>query len=246
MFLLGKMTVAIGGAGDGDLIDFINQDLVKHLLRETFDLQSLESILDAYAKKIFKENIRPYAGFHQSLIPSANFLIGVALDGNCGLFKWEKNYVYRVPMMQHTSIGIGVLQSEQLLSDIQFHYPSDWMLFFAVRMMQNVKQLVNGCGGKTEISFISNQGSHTSLGVFVVDEIEHMADIVDEFLSDHVLSFIANRANLKKESISSQLDNLRKGIEHLRERYLNLRPGVFIDSPKPQKTSQQPKGEKNS
>jgi hypothetical protein len=154
VLVLGKATVAIGGAGDGDLIDFVTQDLTKYLLREDFDIHSIEGVLDAYAKKIFRDNILPYSGFHHSRVPDANFLIAVAVNGNSKLFKWERNYSYAVPPMHHTSIGIGVLQSEQLLSEIQFHYPSDWMLFFAVRMMQKVKQLVQGCGGKTEIAFL--------------------------------------------------------------------------------------------
>src|SRR5439155_9674096 len=52
--------LAIGGAGDGSLVDYAVQDLVKHLSRNAFELNSLEGILSDYAKRFFQEHIKIY------------------------------------------------------------------------------------------------------------------------------------------------------------------------------------------
>jgi hypothetical protein len=229
-----RLTVAIGGAGDGALIDYITQDLVKHLLDKRYDWNSIESGINDYARKTFSRHIRPYAGFAASLVPEVSFLIAIAMEKQARLFKWEKNFAYLVPPMHHTSIGIGTLQSEQLLREIQFFYPSEQMLFFAVRMMQQVKQLVQGCGGKTEVAFL-DVGSEIVVrhGIFFVDEVEHLTLMVDEFLTNHVLSFISNSQDLDKKSVDRTLDTLRQGIVNLRERYKKLVPETFLKVIKP-------------
>jgi len=230
VFHLGKLTIAIGGSGDGALVDFITQDLVKHLAAEDYNWSTIEAGLNNYAKRIFSRHIRVYAGFPPAFVPEVSFLIAIAMGSQGRLFKWEKNFVYAVPLMQHTSIGIGTIQSEQLLTEIQFFYPSELMLFFAVRMMYQVKQLVQGCGGKTEAVFIQvgrELGLVVHHGIFIVDEIEHVTMMVDEFLVHHVLPLVANTA-LSKESVESQLETAKRGLMKLRERYGQLMLGSFV------------------
>jgi hypothetical protein len=57
--------------------------------------------------------------------------------------------------------------------------------------------------------------------------------VVDEFLTSHVLSFIAYTTNLSTNSVDSQLIMLRQGIGNLREKYKDCAPGVFIEKVKP-------------
>jgi hypothetical protein len=233
-FQLGKLTTAIGGSGDGPLIDYVTQDLVRHLAKESYDWKTIEAGLNSYAQETFSKHIRPYAGLPRDFIPDVSFLIAIGMEGQARLFKWERNFAYVVPLMRHMSIGIGVLQSEQLLSEIQFYYPYRRMLFFAVRMMQQVKQLVQGCGGKTEAVFLATNGELViQPGIFVIDEIEHITLMVDEFFTNHALSFIANTSSLDKKSVDDELDMLRQGIGNLREKYRECTPGVFIKKTEP-------------
>ena len=225
---LAHFTAAIGGAGDGALIEYLTQDLCKHLVHWPRDWDALESGLNDYGRKAFTKHIRAYAGFPSVDIPTVSFLIAVTMNEDARLFRWERNFVHAVPKWQHTSIGVGTLQSEQLLSEMQFAYPSQQMFFFAVRMMQKVKQIVQGCGGKTEVVFLPSTGnSFTRPGTFITDEIEHMAGIVDDFLTNHILSFIANTEKMDQQTVDAKLDLLRKGIMNLREKNRTLKPGIW-------------------
>lgn len=227
----GGYTLAMGGAGDGALSDFIIQDLPKYLGARQWDWNDVESILNDYAQLIFRRHIRPYSGFDPDLIPDLAFLIGLVKDSRAALFKWERNFAFLVPYPRHASIGIGTLQSEYLLSGIQYSLPAWGMLFLAIRMMQQVKRLVAGCGGKTEAAIIYS-GSSTVVrqGVFVSDQIEHIADTVEEFLTDYALLFVSDNSKLSDQEIAQKISVLSKGLTNLRQKYIDLLPGVFINS----------------
>lgn len=224
-FRLSGMSVAIGGAGDGALIEYIIQDLVKQLSTRPFDWTTAEKWFDNYARTIFNRHMRPYTGLPRELFPDVSFLIAVVMDGESRLFKWERNFAYVVPPMKHESIGIGTIQSQELLSEIKFSLPFSRMLLFAVRVMQKVKQLVRGCGGKTEVSFMDCSGDWIlELGVFAVDDMEHMVAMIDEFITNYALTFIANPEALSETSIDSALAAQRKAILTLRNMWIKLLP----------------------
>jgi hypothetical protein len=234
LYQLGKMTIGVGGAGDGSLCDFVAQDLAKYLVRTSYDWKNIEAGLNAYAQNIFSQHVMPYASFPVESIPDISFLIAITMDGEAHLFKWERNFLYAIPPMHHTAIGIGIVQAEQLLSEIQFYYPYEQMLFFATRMMYKVKQLVQGCGGKTEVVFLNrNSGHSVHWGIFPIDEVEHVTMMVDEFLTDHVMSFIANTTINSPQSIDQHMKMIRGGIEKMRSDYLELMPGFKIKEIKP-------------
>jgi hypothetical protein len=219
--------LAIAGAGDGGLIDYTILSLVRHLGTTQYDLANLESVLNEYARRIFREHIRPYAGFPLDYVPDISFLIAVQTGGQCRLFKWERNYCYAVPPMTHTSIGIGMIQSEQLISEQQFFLPIEQMLLYAVRLMNRVKKLVQGCGGKTEVFSLHADGRANGYGILTVDAIESLTDEIDNFYLEHALAFVANTL-IRPEAVEQELTTHRRSLVDFRERYRNLLPFLTV------------------
>jgi len=224
VYSFGRVTVCVAGAGDTELINYVTQDLRKFFIKVACDWDAIEIALNKYAKRIFAENIQVFAGLGDA--PHVSFLLAVSMEKECRLFKWEKNFVYILHPQQHTSIGIGAIQSEALLSEIQFFYPAQQMFFFAVRMMQKVKQLVEGCGGKTEVIFLQTGGKNSYwYPTYVINDAEHLADMVDEFVTNDVLSFISNIQKTSKEESEKDLRIHRRVVVELREKYLKILPG---------------------
>jgi hypothetical protein len=240
LFQLGRATIAIGGAGDGALIDYAVQELIQHLLTQpSLELNTLGDVLNRYASRLFRGHIRPYAGFSSEFIPEVAFLVAIEIGGECRLFKWERNFAYAVPLMTHTSIGIGTIQSEQLINQQQFSFPAEQMLFYAIRVMQKVKQLVQGCGGKTEVFLLRRDGTTVAYGTSTIDAIEHLAEEIDNFFLEHVLAFTSNIGNLSQQSIEETTDMLRQDMIRFRETYVGLVPFQVV-SVQPESTPSAP------
>lgn len=206
-------SVAIGGAGDASLIEYVQQRLHRDLTFNPPTLATFESSLVTYADDVFDKQIRPYATFPSNYIPEFELLIGLQMNGEYRLYRWERNFVYHVPS-GHTSIGIGTLQSESLMGNQQLLWlPANQMLFSALRMMLRVKQLVQGCGGKTEVLCLSNDGSLISLPTRYIDAIEHLVDEVDMALFLGPLAFVAgHRWNDEGEEVElkAEADSLKR------------------------------------
>jgi len=222
-FRIGKMTVAIGGAGDSTFIDYVAQDLVKFLAASPREWGTIEAELKEYARKIFRDYIRPWSGFPANLVPVAEFLIAISMDSRTHLFQWQRNHLYLVPPPQNISIGWGTIQSQRLISEIHTELPYNQTLFFAIRMMQTVKRLVPGCGGKTETIFLGHKGFVTWSGTFKIDEIEHLVDECDEFISRYMLLFIADTVDRAPTNIESMLNSYIEALKNLRKKYTDMR-----------------------
>src|SRR6266481_1251811 len=222
-FRIGKMVVAIGGAGDAVLIDYVTQDLVKYLNSSPRQWGTIENELKEYARKIFREYVRPWSGFPVQFVPSAEFLIAISMDDRAHLFQWQRNHLHLVVPPQNTSIGIGTIQSQRLISEIQGDLPYNQTLFFAIRIMQTVKRLVPGCGGKTETIFLGHKGFITWSGTFKIDEIEHLVDECDEFVARHILTFISDTQDHAPTNIDSVLNSYKDALINLRKKYSDMR-----------------------
>ena len=90
--------------------------------------------------------------------------------------------VHAVPRTSHTSIGSGITQSTSLLADLDpFYLPVHQMLLYAVRAMLRVKQLAQGCGGKTEAVLLMNDGFIMKPATIKIDDIEYLIEELDGF-----------------------------------------------------------------
>jgi hypothetical protein len=226
---LENLKAAVGGSGDAPLCEFVTRGIFERLTHCKNNLDEIEDELKAYCRKIFTENMRVWRGFPKEFIPEVSFLIAIASSKGSRMFKWENNLLSPLHPQQHSSIGVGVLQSETLIQDIQFYYPSRQMLFFAVRMMQKVKQLVQGCGGKTEVVFLNQGGKLTwRPGIFKIDEIEHVSAMADEFLNYYALSFISGVVDQNLPNDDSVFRTHKEAMLNLRKEYLELLPSVIL------------------
>jgi hypothetical protein len=222
-FRIGKMTVAIGGAGDSIFVDYVTQDLAKYLANAPRTWKTLEDELKEYVRRIFREYVRPWSGFPAQFVPSAEFLIAVSMDGRASLFQWQRNHLHYLGL-GNASIGIGTVLSQQIIAQIPADLPYNKTLFFAIRMMQAVKRLVPGCGGKTETIFLGHKGFITWSGTSKVEEIENLTDECDEFIGRYVLSFISDTQTHAPTTIDSMLESYKIQLKALREKYSAMRP----------------------
>ena len=207
--------LAIGGAGRTSLVEFVSQDLPKYLADKLDPKANVENILNQYARKIFLNHIKPFIAIYDD--PTVAFLIGVVHNNVPTLYKWEDNFVYALQPYSHTSIGIGTLQSNQLLNQVQFSYDYEAMLFFAIRVMLRVKQTVQGCGGRTESVFL-NEDMIIRPGAIVTAEIEHLVEMADEVTMNHALSLISwTNADSKKNE--EELGILKAAVLHFQKQY---------------------------
>lgn len=217
--------VAIGGAGDGDLIEYVQYELKQRLDRDSPQPDDAEAWLRSFVKDIWNTCIKPYRGFATELVPDASFLIGFQMRGGYRLYKWERNTVWLVPRNTHTSIGIGVIQSEPLLAELQqFYLPAHQMLLYAVRAMLRVKQLVQGCGGKTEAVLLLNDGLIMQPATMQIDAIEYLVEQMDHFLLEHFAGFIAGHTRTDdQEYLNEQVELLKR----FKQRYEKIVPDLI-------------------
>ena len=220
-FRVGEALLAVGGAGDASLADYVIQDLPKYLRTQTNDLPDMEKALNAYAQRIFRDHVQVYAGFPRDHIPEVSFLIGLVMDGQARLFKWERNFLYLAT--QNTSIGAGNVYSETLANKIDVGYAFESMFLFAVRMMLRTKQSVAGCGGYTEYKFLRSDSSIAS-GLSLPIEVEQFVEQVDDLFGTLLISFISDVRQLDASQEEVLLDQRKRLLKQLRERYIKLMP----------------------
>ena len=224
-FVAGIAGVAIGGAGDGDLIEYVQHELKQRFERDNPQPDDAEAWLRAFAKDIWNTCVKPYRGFATELVPDVGFLIGLQMKGRHSLYKWERNTVWPVPKNTHTSIGIGVIQSEPLLAELQeFHLPAHQMLLYAVRAMLRAKQLVQGCGGKTEAVLLLNEGLIMRPATMQIDAIEYLVEQMDYVLLEHCAGFIAGRM---RSGDQEDLNELLELLKRFKQRYEKIVPDLI-------------------
>ncbi|HKR10918.1 MAG TPA: hypothetical protein VJT15_02580 [Pyrinomonadaceae bacterium] len=224
-FAIGGAGVAIGGAGDMDLIEYVKHQLEQGLRREIPTPENADAWMESFAKNIWKTVIRPCRGLPPEHIPGADFLIGLQLQGEPTLYKWERNLIHPLPRVSHTSIGSGRVQSEALLADLDSLYlPAHQMLLYAVRVMLRVKQLVQGCGGITEAVLLLNDGLIMRPATRQIGNIENLAESMDRTLLNRGVSLIAGAVHT---DVQTDLDELTDTLKRFRASYEKIVPDLF-------------------
>lgn len=202
LFKTAPYTVAIGGAGDGSLIDYIQYELQQRVALKPPAWDTVDSWLQAFCVEMWDACMGPYRGFNYNHVPEEpSFLIGLQTQGEYRVYKWEHRIIYPVPNWTPASIGAGIIQSETLLNELQFGLPlmASQMFLFAVRMMLKVKQLVQGCGGKTEMVLLRTDGGLTVISTKKIDEVEELVEQMDTFFVDQILHFISGGERITRE-----------------------------------------------
>jgi len=216
--------VGIGGAGDSSSIEYIQNELRQRIALDRPTWDSVDSWLQRFAIEMWEACIGPYRGFDSRYAPEdLEFLIGLQAQGEYRLYKWQRRVVYQIVDRAPTSIGAGIIQSEMLLNELQFALPltASEMCLLAVRMMLKVKQLVQGCGGKTEMILLRSDGGLTVLSTKVIESVEHLVEQVDTFFVDQVLQFISGVTQIDHaDDLKDQADT----IESYRLMYEQLTP----------------------
>jgi hypothetical protein len=235
-FVFPSGTVVTGGAGDSHLIDCANQDLHQFFASKvkTKPEEILES-LNSFAVKFFEETISPLKGFQYE--PGLEMLIAV----NCNkhstlLFKWKQNHVLWIAPPQHTSIGVGEIQTHPMLRDVQFAASKECMLFYGLRMMYQAKRTVVGVGGKTEAIALQNDGTTHYFGTIATQKIEELIANYEHFkttiLDGNVSTIAVNDQRIEPEmevNVEKFFSDLPSLLKSYRQAYKDiLKPQVDV------------------
>jgi hypothetical protein len=228
-FAIDRTAVAIGGAGDMDLIEHVKHQLRQAIRRDPPTPDNADLWMESFARNVWNTVIRPCRGFPPEDIPSADFLIGLQLKADYTLYKWERNLIHPVPNTEHVSIGSGRTQSEALLADLgSLFLPVHQMLLYAVRVMLRVKQLAQGCGGKTEAVILLREGVMTMRpGTIKIDRIEYLVEAMDRILLDRCVGFISGQTG-EHGTLSEQEDLAEQAelLKQLRAKYEKIVPDL--------------------
>jgi len=210
--------VAIGGAGDMDFIEYVKHQLRQALHRDPPTPENADLWMESFAKDVWNAVVRPCRGFPLEHIPSADFLIGLKLKKEYSLYKWERNLIHPIPSTEHVSIGSGRTQSEALLADLgSLFLPAHQMLLYAVRVMLRVKQLAQGCGGKTEVVILLRDIPLTMRPATIqIDRIEYLVEMMDRFLLERSIGFISGQIKTGEHGPLNEQENLAEQTEILK------------------------------
>jgi 20S proteasome alpha/beta subunit len=214
--------VLCGGAGDSANIELAMYRLEKDINANSYVWGDVEGLLNCHAQRLFTENIVPLNTLY-SEAPLINMLVAWQMEGECRLYKWERNFVKQITPSTHVAIGIGEVQALALLRDHRFTFTYKQMIFFAIRIMQKVKRAVQGCGGRTEVLYLVRDGQVGGVGRARVEFLEKFADDLDEYL----LSALTHLITLPAESISGAdtellLAKCGEEFQRFRDEYLKM------------------------
>lgn len=210
--------VAIGGAGDVDFIEYVKHQLREAMHRDPPTPENAHLWMESFAKDVWNAVVRPCRGFPLEEIPRADFLIGLKLKKEYALYKWERNMIHPVPNTEHVSIGSGRTLSEALLAELgSLFLPTHQMLLYAVRVMLRVKQLAQGCGGKTEAVILLRDIPLTMRPATIqIDRIEYLVETRDRFLLERGIGFISGQTHVGENGPLNEQDNLAEQAELLK------------------------------
>ncbi|HTD23306.1 MAG TPA: hypothetical protein VK738_11670 [Terriglobales bacterium] len=218
----GNVNILLGGAGSGDLIDFVSSQIFADFASNDYMWEQIPTVLNAHAKRVFNEHIRPYRGFPPNWIPELNFLIAIQSMNRCRLFKWTNNFVSLVSQYRHDSIGIGTVQSRVMMNEMQFSVPSEQMVFYATRLMQKVKSQVVGCGGKTDIMVLKNDGMRHLFSTEFIERMEKFAIDLDQYFLTGLDIHITAPPGTAAKEIEFVLKDSVNLLKQFRNRYVEL------------------------
>lgn len=212
--------VLLGGAGNSHYIEYATQYMMRRFLQQPRTWQEIESDLKDISKQVFKDTVGQYKGFPFELIPEdIAFLIAVHSDKNTLLFRWEQGTVTSIPRYLHGSIGVGNIQTQIMLQDVQLSAPVDVMLLHAIRIMRQTKRIVRGCGGKTDAIALHNDGTRGHIFTGVTENIEELIEEFEKFSNNELLILMANGFS---EETKQHLDNVPTKLMEFREKYRRI------------------------
>jgi hypothetical protein len=232
-------TVITGGAGDGSLVEYANQEMHQFFARgggqrpnSKWKPEEILAALKTFGKKFFRETIGEYKGFDASLVPSFAMLVAVNYDKRSYLFRWEDNRVIFIPSPRHDSIGTGTIQLHPMLRDVQFAATKETMLFLGIRMMFHAKRIVQAVGGRTEAIALENGGATHYFGLDATQKAEDLVINLEKFLNTFVYTSVSNVFSPVKKlekNVEQGFAELPRLLHQYRDRYREI-----LTAPKPQ------------
>jgi uncharacterized membrane protein YecN with MAPEG domain len=223
-------TAIVGGAGDGDLIDFAVQELANFFKDKINANADILSELNNFAKEFFSEVIGTYKGFPSDFIPTFEMLMAINSRSHqkTWMFHWLDNRVLLISDLIHKSIGSGIFQTRSMLRDVQFPvlWPCKSMLVHGIRIMMHAKSTVQGVGGRTEArALLSSDGATYVFGSETIRVIEELIEEIERFGNRDLYSLISDAPGISKEDIEKILRKLSVYYRSCYKRYKKIFEG---------------------
>jgi hypothetical protein len=173
---------AVLGAGDAEYVEMCKQKMVWHFARsESSPVPSLEEMED-YALELFQRHFAPLSVYSARERPEAHMLIAIQPKGKTGrLATWLGTaFVSRFPS---AFVGIG----GQMAVNIERRFVGAGLVMspmmrvsaVAIYLLSQIKAVVDGCGGNTEVMLLGQDGHSHRIHRDIVREREEAYRLLD-------------------------------------------------------------------
>jgi len=215
-----QYNIVFTGAGDSDLIETTIDEMANAIHTEKPEgITRIAFALKSAALRVFEESIKPYATFPADDRPSVTLLIGIQTARATALYK-ARGTSFRL-LQAAECIGYGLALGKSLTEQL---FNQDMSLehagLVAVYVLHQAKRWVDGCGGKSDILLLSNDGTILRMST---EMVEHLEQHFDEFNS-HLRPVLIACAD--REFDSKKFDEMMDDLDY----QLRLLRGKFISS----------------
>jgi hypothetical protein len=211
--------VVITGAGDGDYIEMVIQEIHDCLMRIPKGGTIQKTIKDTVLR-IFKDHFVPYATFPDRDRPETEFLCGIQSEGVTSLYKSRGTIFRRMSVPE--CIGIGLAVGKSLIHQLfRTNLPLHQAGLVALYILHHAKTWVDGCGGNSDIILLSNKNLNWNrVPTHEVKELEKHFDDFAEAMRP-ILIAVADR-QLPYESFDAEMKKFAKEMFALRTKFMSF------------------------
>jgi 20S proteasome alpha/beta subunit len=211
--------VVITGAGDGDFIEMVIQE-VHAALNSNHPGEPIQRVIKKTLLQLFNDRVVPYANFPYDERPAASLLLGIQSDGVVTLYK-SRGAIFR-RMNAPECIGTGLALGKSLIAQL---FTRDLQLpqagIVALYILHQAKTWVDGCGGNSDILLLSSKKLEwRRLPTEDVKELEKHFDDFSNAMRPILIS-AADRV-LSNEAFDAEMKKFSRDMFALRSKFMEF------------------------
>jgi hypothetical protein len=172
--------LAITGAGDGDLIEMLGEEILEALLLEKTGpaILPIVTTLKKTLVRVFNDHVASYPVSQYDERPTATLLLGLQVHSATLLYKSSGTLLRRLRVAE--CVGTGLALGKSLID--RLYTPSMSLShtgLVALYTLRQAKRWMDGCGGNSDILLLSNTDCKTTR--IPTEQIRELEEHFDEF-----------------------------------------------------------------
>jgi 20S proteasome alpha/beta subunit len=208
--------LAIGGAGLGDLIDCVTNEVIERVkVERPKTKKELKTLLVASLAKVYKDDLPVLVVPRQ--LRSPEYLVAAKTDEGFVIFYIKGRRV--LAETERAIVGYGTKNNVELLKRLhRSSLPIQQAVMLGVYLTSQSKKIDEGVGGDTRIAFVLDRGAFMEYPPYVANSEARVAEFLkmtDELFLSSVDSSIPPSA------FPQVLEKFGRDVAQLRQKYLN-------------------------